>query len=214
MKKVEINKKKKQDALLSTAYELFTEKGFQKTSISDIVDAAGVAKGTFYLYFKDKLDIRYKLIAKKSAEVFKHAYQELQKQSIHDFEDKLIFIVDQVILALSDSPTLLKLISKHLSWGMFKNSLVEPIDDAQRNIYDIYMDLLKTSGHEFDQPEIMIYMIIEMVAGCCYNAILTSEPASIDELKPYLYQSIRLIIRNHIVLQHLFLSLKRPQIDF
>ena len=65
MKKVELNKKKKQDALLNTAYQLFTEKGFQKTSISDIVNEAGVAKGTFYLYFKDKLDIRYKLIAKK-----------------------------------------------------------------------------------------------------------------------------------------------------
>lgn len=64
MKKVELNKKKKQDALLNTAYQLFTEKGFQKTSISDIVNEAGVAKGTFYLYFKDKLDIRYKLIAK------------------------------------------------------------------------------------------------------------------------------------------------------
>lgn len=199
MKKVELNKKKKQDALLNTAFQLFTEKGFQKTSISDIVNEAGVAKGTFYLYFKDKLDIRYKLIAKKSAEVFKHAYQELLKQSIDDFEDKLIFIVDQVILSLKESPTLLKLISKHLSWGMFKNSLVEPIDDAQRNIYDIYMDLLNHSGHEFEKPEIMIYMIIEMVAGCCYNAILTCEPASIDEIKPYLYQSIRLIIRNHII---------------
>ena len=53
MKKVELNKKKKQDALLNTAYHLFTEKGFQKTSISDIVNEAGVAKGTFYLYFKD-----------------------------------------------------------------------------------------------------------------------------------------------------------------
>ena len=51
MKKVELNKKKKQDALLNTAYQLFTEKGFQKTSISDIVNEAGVAKGTFYLYF-------------------------------------------------------------------------------------------------------------------------------------------------------------------
>ena len=162
MKKVELNKKKKQDALLNTAYQLFTEKGFQKTSISDIVNEAGVAKGTFYLYFKDKLDIRYKLIAKKSAEVF-------------------------------------KLISKHLSWGMFKNSLVEPIDDAQRNIYDIYMDLLNNSGHEFDHPEVMIYMIIEMVAGSCYNVILTGEPVSVDELKPYLYQSIRLIIQNHIL---------------
>lgn len=69
MKKVELNKKKKQDALLNTAYQLFTEKGFQKTSISDIVNEAGVAKGTFYLYFKDKLDIRYKLIAKKSASI-------------------------------------------------------------------------------------------------------------------------------------------------
>ena len=47
MKKVELNKKKKQDALLNTAYHLFTEKGFQKTSISDIVNEAGVAKGTF-----------------------------------------------------------------------------------------------------------------------------------------------------------------------
>ena len=62
MKKVDLNKKKKQDALLNTAYQLFTEKGFQKTSISDIVNEAGVAKGTFYLYFKDKLDIRYKYL--------------------------------------------------------------------------------------------------------------------------------------------------------
>ncbi len=70
MKKIEINKKKKQDALLNTAYQLFTKKGFHKTSISDIAKEAGVAKGTFYLYFKDKLDLRYKLIAKKSKEPF------------------------------------------------------------------------------------------------------------------------------------------------
>ena len=42
-------------------------------------------------------------------------------------------------------------------------------------------------------------MIIEIVAGSCYNVILTKEPVPIDELKPYLYQSIRLIIKNHII---------------
>ena len=82
MGKVEDNKKLKMNTLLQTAFDLFTGKGFAKTTVSDIVNQAGLAKGTFYLYFKDKLDIRYKLIAKKSAEVFKHAYQELQKQSI------------------------------------------------------------------------------------------------------------------------------------
>lgn len=63
MSKVEENKKRKKTALLDTAYHLFTQNGYQKTSISDIVSQAGVAKGTFYLYFKDKTDIRYKLIA-------------------------------------------------------------------------------------------------------------------------------------------------------
>ena len=57
MGKLELNKKKKKDALFNTAFELFTTKGLTKTTISDIVDQAGVAKGTFYLYFKDKYDL-------------------------------------------------------------------------------------------------------------------------------------------------------------
>ena len=52
MGKLESNKKKKEDALYNTAFELFTTKGTNKTTISDIVEKAGVAKGTFYLYSK------------------------------------------------------------------------------------------------------------------------------------------------------------------
>lgn len=63
MGRVEENKKKKKEALFRTAYELFTTKGINSTAISDIVEKAGVAKGTFYLYFKDKYDIKNKLIA-------------------------------------------------------------------------------------------------------------------------------------------------------
>ena len=70
MGKLELNKKKKKDALFNTAFELFTTKGLTKTTISDIVDQAGVAKGTFYLYFKDKYDIRNKLVSHKTGELF------------------------------------------------------------------------------------------------------------------------------------------------
>ena len=65
MGRVEENKKKKKEALFRTAYELFTTKGINSTAISDIVEKAGVAKGTFYLYFKDKYDIKNKLILTK-----------------------------------------------------------------------------------------------------------------------------------------------------
>ena len=47
MGKVDINKKQKRTSLLNTAYELFTTKGVNKTSIAEISQAAGIAKGTF-----------------------------------------------------------------------------------------------------------------------------------------------------------------------
>ena len=52
MGKVETNKKQKNTTLLQTSFELFTEKGFTKTTISDIVNRAGLAKGTFIYILK------------------------------------------------------------------------------------------------------------------------------------------------------------------
>ncbi|CAB50369.1 TetR/AcrR family transcriptional regulator [Pyrococcus abyssi] len=45
------------DKLVKAAKRLFAEKGFYRTTVDDIVKAAGVAKGTFYLYFSSKEEI-------------------------------------------------------------------------------------------------------------------------------------------------------------
>ncbi|MFB5675311.1 TetR family transcriptional regulator [Paenibacillus terreus] len=44
----------KYNAILQAAIEIISEKGLHSTSISDIVKRAGVAQGTFYLYFRSK----------------------------------------------------------------------------------------------------------------------------------------------------------------
>ena len=82
MGKLELKKQKKKDALFNTAFELFTTKGTNQTTISDIVNKAGVAKGTFYLYFKDKYDIRNKLVSHKTSELFYQAYRAVIDQEI------------------------------------------------------------------------------------------------------------------------------------
>lgn len=43
--------------LYETAKHLFETKGYDNTSVDQIVSAAGVAKGTFYYYFESKEDI-------------------------------------------------------------------------------------------------------------------------------------------------------------
>ena len=44
----------RRDQLLAAAEELFREKSVDATTVADITERAGVAKGTFYLYFDSK----------------------------------------------------------------------------------------------------------------------------------------------------------------
>ena len=84
MGKAEENKQHKRLSLLNTAFELFTTKGVNKTSISEISEQAGIAKGTFYLYFKDKYDIRNKLISHQSGLVLSKALDDLKESRIEE----------------------------------------------------------------------------------------------------------------------------------
>ncbi|WP_333804272.1 TetR/AcrR family transcriptional regulator [Sulfurospirillum sp.] len=52
-----IDKEEKRCDIALSAIELFCEKGIQQTSIDEIAKSAGVAKGTIYLYFKNKEEI-------------------------------------------------------------------------------------------------------------------------------------------------------------
>ena len=122
--KIDNNKQMKRESLLDSAFSLFIDNGFNKTSISDIVNNAGVAKGTFYLYFKDKYDIRNHLIAHKASQIFQAAYADLLRHpDIQDFEEQVLFITDNILDQFAANHSLVTLISKHLSWGFFKNSL-------------------------------------------------------------------------------------------
>ncbi|WP_341429539.1 TetR/AcrR family transcriptional regulator [Clostridium chauvoei] len=120
MGKVEEKKRKKEEMLFNTAFNLFSTKGINNTAISDIVKSAGVGKGTFYLYFKDKYDIRDKLVTKKTGELFEKATIELKLNNINDFDKQVIFVIDYIIDQLNKDKLLLKMIARNLSWGIYK----------------------------------------------------------------------------------------------
>ena len=48
--------------ILEHAARLFGDKGYHDTSISDIINSAGIARGTFYLYFENKRGIFEELV--------------------------------------------------------------------------------------------------------------------------------------------------------
>lgn len=47
----------KREKITQAAIEVFSSKGIEKTTVSEIVKKAGIAQGTFYLYFPSKLAV-------------------------------------------------------------------------------------------------------------------------------------------------------------
>ena len=198
MGKLDLNKKAKEESLLSTAYRLFTTKGISKTSVSDITTDAGVAKGTFYLYFKDKYDLKDRLVAHQSSKIFREALNALAAcDKPLSFNEKIIFLIDDILTRLEANRPLLIFIAKNLSWGIFKHAINSPKSGDEVSFKDTYEELLKDAPDGIDAPEIMLFTIVELVSSTCYSAILYSEPVGIEEFKPYLYKCVNDIIDRH-----------------
>ena len=86
-----IREQKKLDtrqAIMQAAVKLFSEKGFEKTSIEELARAAGIGKGTIYSYFQNKTDIL-------------HAFCEDEMVCLHqeltDNADKEIPLLQQMV---------------------------------------------------------------------------------------------------------------------
>ncbi len=196
MGKIDENKRKKKEALFNTAYELFTTKGITSTTISDIVEKAKVAKGTFYLYFTNKYDIKNKLVVHKTQELFDAAGAALEKEQIHGLEDQMIFLIDHLINSLKDDKALLNFISKNLVMGALRSALLTG-ENSDREIYNHFLELVAADDYEYKDVDVMLFTIVELAGSAGYNSMMYEEPIPIDDYKPFLYRTVRLIIRSH-----------------
>ncbi len=71
----------KNNKLLAAAIRIFARKGYQNTSIDEIVAEASVAKGTFYNYFRSKEDIFLAIIADGTDRLSQKMIDESNKYS-------------------------------------------------------------------------------------------------------------------------------------
>lgn len=188
------NKEIKEANLLDSAFTLFTEKGVKDTSIQDIVNKAGVAKGTFYLYFKDKYELQDYLIIKKSKQLFERAIKALDQKKISDYKERVIFIIDNIIDEFIKNRLLLEFISKNLSWAIYSDKISNIIDDSSIGLLDLFLEDIKNSKVKITNPEIKLFMIIEMTSSTVYTSITSNKPLPIENYKPILYEEIKKIL--------------------
>ena len=190
---VEGKKQEKRRALLDAAYELFLERGTAKTSVEDITSRAKVAKGTFYLYFRDKGAVMQALLGRVSYQLLSEACAAVESASgLESFPDKMVFVIDHIIEALRRDTVVLRFLERNFVWpGLDQIEASREAEPLMRKLLTVVMSSPEMAGRTEREMYQRITALGSMCMSVCYYSILVGKPDNIDSMKPVLYDIIR-----------------------
>jgi AcrR family transcriptional regulator len=154
-----LNDKKKQ--ILEASIKCFAEKGYQATSIQEISDSLGIAKGSLYFYFKSKEDLLVSICSYYFEQMLKQFWDTMDDPNLSPREKLMKQVIDQY---------------EQLTQNDFVNMLMKERFEVNQEIHELFFMLraqqmrgnqqclLELYGEEikpfsFDAATILIAMI-------------------------------------------------------
>ncbi len=196
IKKYKDNKRKR---ILDAAVELYFTSIKNEPSVTEITKKANVAKGTFYLYFKNKEDLEEQLVIMLTNKLIMDSVVKIETLNDIASIDRIVAFIDIIIDYFKDKKILLSFIEKKLSWGLYREiqSENESYKEAREGINKLcshFINEFENTTFSKEELFLVLSIIIEMVNGVVYNSILNEEPGNIDEIRPVLIKCIRGIL--------------------
>ena len=115
-----IKGEKRKYQIIRTAEDLFYEKGYENTTVQDIIDAVKLSKGGFYHHYTSKEQLLDEICDKKAVAAYLHALEAVEK-SANDPVTKFNAIFDKNGLWKEDNKDFLGLL---INVAFFKNNLI------------------------------------------------------------------------------------------
>lgn len=194
-------KLEKKMKIIDTAFSLFRQYSVNETAIDDIVKAAGIARGTFYLYFKDKSDLLEQIILYKSTDymktVLQNAFSESEMTDM-DFYEKVRFFLNCFIDFLIENKEVLPVMQKNIS-SCIKN-IPEFFDSEISELYNSLISQMVELGYTPENAHITAFIVIDMTGSVCSDAILHYKPYPIEKIRNLVVESAVSIIKNNATL--------------
>jgi len=162
VKQIPIKKNISRERIKKKAMALLNEKGFSGISVNSIVEYAGIAKGTFYIYFENKDDL--------IQEIFESFFEDFEKEVIGDiknidmkafstrfvnfFQGQRVFLIELRRLITQDRESLLT------------NRIMEFIDQS--------FGMLMTLSNDGEKLNVEMYsrVLATMILDVAYKAII------------------------------------------
>ncbi|WP_068986704.1 MULTISPECIES: TetR/AcrR family transcriptional regulator [Lysinibacillus] len=145
------------ETLLSKSKELFIQYGFSKTSIDDIVNACGIAKGSFYSYYPTKEELFYAVL-RREEEIKNNIIAEVMSESLPP-KELLMRFFDISFKAIEENEFFQSLYQRGEYERIVKRLPKELIDGHAKEDLESslqFVKFLQEKGVTEEDPEILI----------------------------------------------------------
>ena len=177
--------------LVKAAMRLFTERGYDATSTSQIAKRAGMSAGVFYRYFKDKRDIFREMYSDHSfsgakafmAELDPNKWRNADMLAIVNSLVETVYSIHQANPRLQDQFTCVELRD---------SEFLEERERAHALVQKRLEDLLEDHSDELHVTNIPVaaYLIKETVEACIHQSFRSNNRFDEKELKEQLIKMV------------------------
>lgn len=170
--------------IISAAKKLIRKKGFDATSVREITEAAGCAKGTFYLYFETKTDLLMHLIVEMQKSLTETISKELSSISEDPFR-QIDNTLSQICLLMQENDLDLRLLhtGEILGFFMEQKNCVDYLNALTEKVA-LYIEQGIKKGY-FRRLDSQLYgkLIFSMVHNILESAMLQHNPSDLVTVK-------------------------------
>lgn len=151
--------------ILDTALKVFARSGYHQTRISDIIEAAGIARGTFYLYFESKSAIFLELLDELVVELRKHIVGVEQGPGAAPVEVQLTTTVTRILETVESKRTLTTILMREAV------GLDEVVDKKLQEFYGNLHGYIVLALVEGQNMGIVRALDTDIVASCILGTV-------------------------------------------
>lgn len=165
----------------AAALELFSEKGFNNTSVAEIAKKAGISKGLIYNYYKSKEDVLVGVL---------QGFKKMEEEFTEVINFELDELLNQFFLMLEHQEGLVRMmISFSLDvkeMPVVKEFIHSKIERSMR----MYIPLIEKLG--FEDPEAETWFLSTLLEGMAIMHIVAKEDYPIEKVKNIIYKRYKI----------------------
>ena len=130
------------DQLIEIGNELFSRLGFKKTSITDIVNQAGIAKGSFYNFYKSKELLLWDVINELEKSIRDQFMSIFTSE--HKKEDLISLLLKKMFFIAEEQPLIRQLLDGQLYAQLYRALPPEMLSEHLSEDHDFSITLIRT----------------------------------------------------------------------